>query len=200
MYAWLNGLLAEKRPTDAVIDVQGIGYEVLIPLSTYDRLPSVDQPIKILTHFQVREDAQILYGFATDQERRLFRLLLTVNGIGPRIGLAALGSLTPNALTAALATGDVKTLGKISGVGKKMAERLAVELRDKFTEAEQAAALGATGTAPTPSGDPRIHDATQALIALGYKPADAEKALTKIASKATPDTTVESLIRLALGG
>src|SRR5512137_1685784 len=133
MITSLTGTLVESLPTQVIIDVQGVGYEVLIPLSSYDKLPAPGQQVKILTHLAIREDAHVLYGFMTAAERDLFRLLVnTVSGIGPKIALNVLSGMNPTAFRGAVANGDVKALSQISGVGKKTAERIVVELKDKI--------------------------------------------------------------------
>src|SRR2546421_5992670 len=132
MITFLHGKLIESLPTQIVVDVNGIGYDVLIPLSSYDKLPQPGQEVKLLTHLVIREDAHMLYGFATGTERDLFRLLINnVSGIGPKTALNVLSGISVTAFRGAVAGGDVKALSQISGVGKKTAERIVVELRDK---------------------------------------------------------------------
>ena len=133
MITFLHGQLVEALPTRVVVDVNGVGYEALIPLSSYNRLPPPGQPVRLLTQLVVREDAHTLYGFMTAEERDLFRLLVnTVSGIGPKIALNILSGINVTAFRGAVANGDVKALSQISGVGKKTAERMIVELRDKI--------------------------------------------------------------------
>src|SRR5215510_5694278 len=133
MITFLQGRLVDALPTQVTVDVHGVGYEVLIPLSSFDKLPPVGQDIKILTHLAVREDAHVLYGFISAQERDMFRLLInTVSGIGPKIALNILSGMNVTALRGAVANGDVKALSQINGVGKKTAERIVVELKDKI--------------------------------------------------------------------
>ena len=133
MITYLHGKLVDALPTQVTVDVNGMGYEVLIPLSSYDKLPSPGHELKLLTHLVVREDAHVLYGFMSAEERELFRLLIhTVSGIGPKIALNVLSGMNAVAFRGAVANGDIKALSKISGVGKKTAERIVVELRDKF--------------------------------------------------------------------
>src|SRR5512140_3308878 len=135
MISFLKGKLVEALPTQVVLDVNGVGYEALIPLSSYDKLPQPGQEVKLLTHLAVREDAHTLYGFMTAAERELFRLLInTVSGIGPKIALNILSGIAVTAFRGAVANGDVKALSQISGVGKKTAERIVVELKDKIGE------------------------------------------------------------------
>src|SRR5256714_8707770 len=133
MITFLDGRMVSALPTQAIVDVSGVGYEVFIPLSSYDKLPAVGQPIHILTHLAVREDAHVLYGFMTVAERELFRLLVnTVSGIGPKIALNVLSGISVVAFRGAVANNDIKSLSQISGVGKKTAERIVVELKDKI--------------------------------------------------------------------
>src|ERR1041384_4260148 len=132
MITFLYGKLVEALPTQVTVDVHGVGYEVLIPLSSFDRLPKPGAEVKLLTHLVVREDAHVLYGFMSVQERELFRLLIhTVSGIGPKIALNVLSGMNPTAFRGAVANGDIRALSQISGVGKKTAERIVVELKDK---------------------------------------------------------------------
>src|ERR1700737_4221175 len=176
MITFLDGKLVAALPTQATVDVSGVGYEVFIPLSSYDKLPGVGQPIRILTHLVVREDAHVLYGFMTAPERDLFRLLVNhVSGIGPKLALAVLSGMSVSNLKAAVVNNDVVSLSKISGVGKKTAERMVLELKDRVGVAAAWEAASATH-APTPEQE-QANEAVLALIALGYKQADAHKAL-----------------------
>lgn len=200
MIAYLKGLIDEKRPTDVVLDVQGVGYEVLIPLSSYDRLPRQGEACRLLIFDYVREDTHTLYGFMSDGERRMFKLLMAISGIGPKLALSALSGLSVRELTAAVVDGDIKRLNGISGVGKKMAERMTVELRDKLSAGE-AASAGA-GDPSVSESDLRMRDAVLALVALGYKDDGARK-MVMTAAKKHPDAAgkgVEELIRFALAG
>ena len=200
MITFLEGTLAEALPTQAVVNVQGVGYEVLIPLSSFDKLPPLGRPIKILTHLQVREDAHILYGFMTHAERDLFRLLVNhVSGIGPKLGMAVLAGMTVPNFKAAVVNGDTGLIAKISGIGKKTAERIVLELKDKVGVAAAWEAVSAQH-APSPE-DIKINDAVLALISLGYKQIDAHKAVKKaLAASGTAGITasVEDLVRQAL--
>jgi Holliday junction DNA helicase RuvA len=133
MITYLHGKLVESLPTQIVVDVHGVGYDVLIPLSSFDRLPAPGSEVTVLTHLAIREDAHVLYGFMTAAERDLFRLLINnVSGIGPKIALNVLSGMNVVALRGAVATGDVKSLSQISGIGRKTAERIVVELKDKI--------------------------------------------------------------------
>lgn len=200
MIAFLNGIVEEKRPTDIVLAVGGIGYEVFIPLSSYDHLPKPGETCKLLIFDYIREDTHHLYGFVTDPERKLFRLLMSISGIGPKLALSALSGLSVRELRAAVVEGDVKRLSSISGVGKKMAERLIVELRDKLSAGEALEAVA--GEPCADPADSKSRDAMLALVALGYKQDVARKMVMNVARKhADADALdVEALIRLALAG
>jgi Holliday junction DNA helicase RuvA len=193
---FLEGRLTNSLPTQAVIDVNGVGYEVFIPLSSYDKLPSPGQPVRILTHLHVREDAQILYGFMTAAERDLFRLLVNhVSGIGPKLALAVLSGMSVNHFKAAVVNADVAALSKISGLGKKTAERIVLELKDKVgvTAAWEAASAA---HAPTPE-QAQANEAILALIALGYKQVEAHRIVHDLQEKER-DKSAEELVKLAL--
>ena len=197
MITFLDGTLASSLPTQAVVDVRGVGYEVFIPLSSYDRLPAPGQQVRILTHLHVREDAQILYGFMTSAERDLFRLLVnSVSGIGPKLGLAVLSGMSVSNFKAAVVNGDVASLSKISGLGKKTAERIVLELKDKVGVAAAWEAASAEH-APTPE-ESQANEAVLALIALGYKQVDAHKTVRDLQEKERGITSAEELVRLAL--
>ncbi len=197
MITFLEGTLAEALPTHAVINVGGVGYEVLIPLSSFDKLPPVGRPVKILTHLQVREDAHLLYGFMSPAERDLFRLLVHhVSGIGPKLAMAVLAGMSVVNFKAAVVNGDTGLIAKISGIGKKTAERIVLELKDKVGIA---AAWEAASAAHAPGADEvKINDAVLALISLGYKQVDAHKAVKEAFATAGPGTETEELVRQAL--
>lgn len=197
MITFLDGTLASALPTQAVVDVRGVGYEVFIPLSSYDRLPAPGQQVRILTHLHVREDAQILYGFMSAAERDLFRLLVnSVSGIGPKLALAVLSGMSVNNFKAAVVNGDVALLARISGVGKKTAERIVLELKDKLGVA---AAWEAASAAQAPSAEEsQANEAVLALIALGYKQVDAHKTVRDLQEKQGSAANAEELVRLAL--
>ena len=197
MITFLKGILSESLPTQIVVDVGGVGYQVFIPLSSYDRLPVVGEPIKVLTHLQIREDAHTLYGFMSVPERDLFRLLVNnVSGIGPKLALAVLSGMSVTNFKNAVVSNDVASLSKISGVGKKTAERVALELRDKLGVAATWEAAS-SAHAPTPE-DTAISDAVLALISLGYKQVDAHKAIKQSMKTGGPVPAAEDLVRLAL--
>jgi len=197
MITHLDGTLEEKAPTRVVVDVGGVGYEVLIPLSSYDHLPAEGERCRLLAHHHVREDAQILYGFLTEKEREAFRLLLTVSGIGPKLALSCLSGMSVRELKAAVVEGNVKRISSISGIGKKTAERMVVELKDKLSAGE---ALEALAGEPEAGEDASTRDAVLALISLGYKQADAYKMIRTAREKHPGEKSVEELVRRALGG
>ncbi|MBI3851420.1 MAG: Holliday junction branch migration protein RuvA [Verrucomicrobia bacterium] len=197
MITFLHGKLVEALPTQVIVEVHGVGYEALIPLSSFDKLPAPGGEVKLLTHLVVREDAHVLYGFMTVGERELFRMLInTVSGIGPKIALNILSGMNAVAFRGAVAKGDVKSLSQISGVGKKTAERIVVELRDKVGAAGAWEASSAQ-RALSPA-DQKINDAVLALIALGFKQIDAHDAVRAAQSSLGVDATVEDLVRACL--
>ena len=196
MITFLDGKLITALPTQAIVDVGGVGYEVFIPLSSYDKLPAAGQGIRILTHLHVREDAQILYGFMNAAERDLFRLLVNnVSGIGPKLALAVLSGMSVNNFKAAVVNSDVVSLSKISGLGKKTAERIVLELKDKLGVAAAWEAASAMH-APTPEQE-QANEAVLALIALGYKQIDAHKTVRELQEKGEAKPA-EELVKLAL--
>jgi Holliday junction DNA helicase RuvA len=190
MIGRLRGLLAEKNPPQVLVDCHGVGYEVDVPMSTFYNLPETGQAVTLLTHFVVREDAQILYGFGTAQERQAFRQLIKITGVGPRMALSVLSGMSVADLAQAITRQEVARLVKVPGIGKKTAERLLLELKGKFGPD-----LGDFGGAG--SGSPRTDaqaDIQQALLALGYNDKEAAAAL-----KLLPDGVgVSEGIRLAL--
>ena len=198
MITYLDGTLREVWPTQVVVEDHGVGYEVLIPLSSYDRLPQPGQPVRLLTHLQVREDAHILFGFASPEERDLFRLLVTrVSGVGPKLALAVLTGMDVMRFKAAVVDSDIASISKISGLGKKTAERIVLELNDKLGVA---AAWEAASADQAPSVEARAaNDAVLALIALGYRQVDAAKSVREVALK-NKEAGTEELVRLALKG
>jgi Holliday junction DNA helicase RuvA len=197
MITFLHGKLVEVLPTQAVVDVNGVGYEVLIPLSSFDKLPSPGGEVKLLTQLVIREDAHVLYGFMSVPERDLFRLLInTVSGIGPKIALNILSGVSVTAFRGAVANGDVKSLSQISGVGKKTAERIVVELRDKVGAAGAWEAASAQ-RALSPD-DQKINDAVLALMALGFKQIEAHDVVRSAQSTLGAKATVEDLVRACL--
>jgi len=197
MITFLHGKLVEALPTQVVVDVNGVGYEALIPLSSFDKLPPPGGDVKLLTQLIVREDAHVLYGFATAVERDLFRLLINnVSGIGPKTALNILSGMNAVAFRGAVAGGDVKSLSQISGVGKKTAERIVVELRDKVGAA--GAWEAASANRALSPGDQKINDAVLALMALGFKQIEAHDAVRAAQTMLGAPATVEQLVRACL--
>ena len=197
MITFLHGKLVEALPTQVTVDVNGVGYEALIPLSSYDKLPAPGQDVKLLTHLAVREDAHVLYGFMSTAERDLFRLLInTVSGIGPKIALNVLSGMNATAFRGAVASGDVKSLSQISGVGRKTAERIVVELKDKIGAAGAWEAASAQ-RALSPD-EQKINDAVLALMALGFKQIEAHDSVRTVQTSLGPQASVEDLVRACL--
>jgi holliday junction DNA helicase RuvA len=197
MITFLHGKLVEALPTQVIVEVNGVGYEVLIPLSSFDKLPQPGGEVKLLTQLIVREDAHILYGFMTATERDLFRLLInSVSGIGPKTALNILSGVSVTAFRGAVANGDVKSLSQISGVGKKTAERIVVELRDKIGTAGSLEAASAKHSLSP--DDQKTSDATLALMALGFKQNDAHDAVRAAQTMLGPTASVEQLVRACL--
>ena len=197
MITHLKGQLAESSPGHVIIDVQGVGYEVLIPSSSFAKLPAPGQSIQLLTHFIVREDAQLIFGFYTREERELFRLLVgAVSGIGPKIALNVLSSMTPSDFVSSVKGADTKPLSQISGLGKKTAERIVVELKDKIASIPFLQAL-ATPTS-SPKSDPIAEDAIAALTQLGYKPSEAATRVAGAQKMLGPKAGLDELIKASL--
>jgi Holliday junction DNA helicase RuvA len=196
MIASLTGILKFKSPTEILVEVHGIGYTISIPLSTYEKLGNLGSSVSLLTHFHVREDAMLLFGFSTEEERRLFKLLISVSGIGPKIAQSTLSGMNVEELKSHIVGGNVNALMAIPGVGRKTAERLIVELRDKagktLTESEPNSIIGMATAAM------RI-EALQALTSLGYNQQIAEKAIRLVVKEAEGSTiSLEELIKRAL--
>lgn len=196
MIAFIEGIIEEKQPTRLVVNAAGVGYEILIPLSSHDRLPDAGQHCRVLTYHYVREDSQQLFGFATAAERDMFVLLLGASGVGPRLALGALSGMAVKELIRAIAEGDTRLLSTISGVGKKTAGRLVLELRDRL---ESSDVLLAAASGDEQKTVPAAHDAAMALEALGYAPVQARKMVRDALKKLEPDTSVEVIIKQALG-
>lgn len=204
MITHLCGKLAGKEPTRAVIDVHGVGYEVLIPLSTFDKLPREGEEIMLRTVHSVREDAIVLYGFATDPERRLFQVVTnTVSGVGPKIGLSILSCMNVDSFCAHVLHNDLKALSQINGVGKRTAERLVVELKDKIGEISPKVALtGRAEDVPVPEASKfsvSAEEAISGLVTLGIKPDAARKTIREIIDELQgEDANTQKLLRMAL--
>tara|TARA_B100000809_G_scaffold35321_2_gene31080 strand:- start:934 stop:1527 length:594 start_codon:yes stop_codon:yes gene_type:complete len=191
MIGRITGIIVSKVAPDVLVDVQGVGYEVLVSLGTFFDLPEVAEAVTLHTHFVVREDAQLLFGFSSLQERSLFRTLIKVNGVGPKMALGILSGMTAGEFAHAIRTNDVATLVKLPGVGKKTAERLVIEMRDRLDN------IDVTVNANVSDKRPDIQqEAESALIALGYKPQDAAKMISR--AEGDQITSAEQLIRAAL--
>lgn len=196
MYQYLTGRIAEKTPTHVVLEVGGVGYQILIPVSTFGALPEVDRTVRLLTHFVVREDAHLLYGFFSEEERRMFRLLLSVSGIGPKMAVTVLSGISLADLKEAIIGGSLEVLTTIPGIGRKTAERMIVELREKVVLEERRAAPASLKSAVA---DALIQDSLRALEELGYRRQNAKEALQKVLKD--PDAagfSVPDLIRASL--
>jgi Holliday junction DNA helicase RuvA len=193
MIGSVRGRIASKTPPQLTVEVGGLGYELEAPMSTFFLLPSVGEEVRLLTHLVVREDAHILYAFATENERRLFRSLIKVSGVGPKIALALLSGISVEAFALCVQNEDIAALTRVPGIGRKTAERLVVEMRDRLGPATDPAFI-TTASAPAPNPEA---EAFGALVALGYRPAEATR-LLKAAGPGTHST--EELIRRALQG
>lgn len=194
MIARLRGKLVEKRPPILIVDVMGVGYELEAPMTTFYDLPAPGTDVVLHTHLVVREDAQRLYGFSLPQQRDLFRSLLRVSGVGPRVALAILSGLSIDEFVACMTDQDVDRLTRVPGIGRKTAQRLIVEMRDKLAEAGETGLASPPDVGSVPRPDP-VGDAVSALIALGYKPVEASRVVRNVAAE---DLTSEQIIRHAL--
>lgn len=198
MIGFLRGKLQHKAPPQLVLDVQGVGYEVDAPMSTFYDLPALGEEVKLFTHLVVREDAHILFGFATETERLLFRALIKVNGVGPKMALTILSGQSVEDFYRCVDDNDVKALVRLPGVGQKTAERLIVEMRGRLPEldglTDVAQRPAPMGTIPHQASNAK-QEAISALCALGYKPQDASRLVQAVASE---DKSCEDMIRLAL--
>jgi Holliday junction DNA helicase RuvA len=193
MIGSVRGRIASKTPPQLAVEVGGIGYELEAPMSTFFLLPSVGEEVRLLTHLVVREDAHILYAFATENERRLFRSLIKVSGVGPKIALALLSGISVEGFAVCVQNQDIAALTRVPGIGRKTAERLVVEMKDRLGPAADSQVITAS-SAPAPNPEA---EAFGALVALGYRPAEATR-LLKAAGPGTHST--EELIRRALQG
>ena len=198
MIGRLRGIVIEKRPPQLLLEVGGVAYELEAPLSTFFDLPGSDTPVALFTHLVVREDAQLLYAFRSRPERELFRALIKVNGVGPKLALTMLSGMEAPDFVRCVQEGDVASLTRLPGVGKKTAERLIVEMRDRISESfGEALPPELKRAAAAPAPPPALRDEAEgALIALGYKPAEASRAVAAVAE----ELPLEELIRQALKG
>lgn len=199
MISQLRGILLEKSPPELILDVSGVGYALTVPMSTFYQLPDAGQTIQLLTHLTIREDAHQLYGFLTLAERKLFRSLIKVNGVGPKLALAVLSSIEPDMFVQTVLNNDTVALVRLPGIGKKTAERLVIEMRDRLSDwYDSSANIMAAKSSVTPlainSGT--VQEAINALVALGYKSQEASRAVAK--TGLMPDAGCEHIIRSAL--
>ena len=194
MIGRLRGIIFDKHAPDLVLDVQGVGYEIAAPMSTFCNLPAEGEEVTLITHFVVREDAQLLYGFTTERERLLFRSLLKVNGVGAKLALTILSGSDIDTFVRSVQEGDAASLTRLPGVGKKTADRLIIEMRDRLKEVSTKMGIKPNDSpAATLAG--AKEEAAVALVALGYKPAEADKMIRSIREHGL---STEALIRRAL--
>ena len=192
MIAWLKGELLEKLPPSILVNVAGVGYELEAPMSTFYELPAVGETVTLFVHMVVREDAQLLFAFSSRQQRELFRSLIRVNGVGPKVALAILSTLSAQELMQCMIDEDVTQLCKVPGIGKKTAQRLVVEMKDRLEKEFSDVALEASSASGGKTND--RNDAIAALVALGYKNTDASRVIKGLPS----ELSSEELIRQAL--
>nr|WP_320165476.1 Holliday junction branch migration protein RuvA [uncultured Methylophaga sp.] len=195
MIGRLRGIIIEKQPPELVLDVHGVGYELSAPMSTFFNLPAVNEEVMLFTHMVVREDAQLLYAFATERERLLFRSLLKVNGVGAKLALTILSGSDVDAFARSVQEGDTASLTRLPGVGKKTAERLIVEMRDRLKEVSSAMGIDTIVSDMPMTTAGAKSEAVEALVALGYKSTEADKMLRSFDSEGM---TTEQIIRQAL--
>ena len=193
MYHHLSGKLAHKSPAQIVVDVGGVGYELSVPLSTYEKLPAEGETVRLLTHFHVRDDGMRLFGFLSHEERELFRMLLTVSGIGPMLAMAVLSGSSVEAVKSAVLTADSSRLKKIRGIGTKTAERMVLELRDPIARLG-----GRVSGGEASAGEFASRDAVSALVSLGFSRTRADEAVAAARKTLGTQASVEALVREAL--
>ena len=195
MIAWMHGVLREKHPPLLLVDTGGIGYEMEAPMTTFYDLPAIGEPVTLYLHHLVREDAQQLYGFARRAERDLFRQLLRVSGVGGKLGLAILSGMDAGGFARCVLEGDGASLSRLPGIGKKTAQRLIMEMRDKMDDASLGVAASLTGAGSAPRRDDPVAEAVGALIALGLKPPEASR---RVHAVGTDGLACEEIVRRAL--
>ena len=195
MIAWMHGVLREKHPPLLLVDTGGVGYEMEAPMTTFYDLPTIGEPVTLYLHHLVREDAQQLYGFARRAERDLFRQLLRVSGVGGKLGLAILSGMDAGGFARCVLEGDGASLSRLPGIGKKTAQRLIMEMRDKMDDASHGVAAALTGAGSAPRRDDPVAEAVGALIALGLKPPEASR---RVHAVGTDDLACEEIVRRAL--
>jgi holliday junction DNA helicase RuvA len=196
MIGWLNGIVRAKRPPSLLLDVGGVGFELEAPMSTFAALPELGQPCELFIHQVIREDANNLFAFMLEGDRDVFRMLLKVNGVGAKIALAILSGMSLETLSIAVHDGDSATLSRLPGIGKKTADRLIIEMRDRLKQLPQSRGVSLASGSPSvaPKDDP-VAEAINALIALGYKPPEASQ---RVAALEKDDLAVEEIVRRAL--
>ncbi|MBB3330496.1 Holliday junction DNA helicase RuvA [Halomonas campaniensis] len=202
MIGRLRGTLLEKQPPWLVVDVAGVGYELEASMNTLVALPGTGEPVALYTHLTVREDAHLLYGFLREQERALFRALIKVNGVGPKLALAILSGMDEAAFMRCVMDDDAKALTRLPGVGKKTAERLIIEMRDRFPHWEPSgdALAGLAGAAPEPAQQDPLADAEAALVSLGYKPAEAARMLVGLEGEGSTEAMIKAALSRRMAG
>ena len=201
MIATIEGILTEIAPLAAVLEINGLGYEVLIPVTTAEKLPTLGKKAKLFTKVVYRDDSQTIYGFHNREDREFFVLLVEkVSGVGPRIALSILSKMSVQILKNAIAASDTGLLSKCPGIGKKTAERIVIELKDKVAPATTAGTIAiGSGAADTPAAYKNLQDAVAALMTLGYKASSADKAVRAAMGKIGSEATTEELIKASLG-
>ncbi len=196
MIGRIQGTLAHKHPPDILVDVGGVGYELQVPMTTLFQLPELGSEVSLVTHFVVREDAQLLYGFIDEQDRALFRQLIKISGVGPKLALTILSGMDSASFARCVQRDDISSLVALPGVGKKTAERLLVEMRDKLKDWLGNKEAGLAGGITIEPVTDIVADAEGALVALGYRPAEASKVVAAVNDDSVTDS--EELIRRAL--
>lgn len=194
MFAYIYGKVVDKKPTGVVIDVGGIGYELLIPVTTYEKLPPVGENVKLYVYYHVREDSHVLYGFYTMEEKDMFLMLIGVSGIGPKMAITILSGASPEQFKERIAAGDIKALTLIPGIGTKTAQRIVVELREKFASLRKELA----GDDLSFFSSEKMEEAFRAMVALGYGKSEAKSLIFKAYKKLGNDAGVEEYIKEAL--
>ena len=203
MIGRITGTLLETQPPGLVVDVGGVGYELEASMTTLVALPGVGEKVSLYTHLTIRDDAHLLFGFAREQERALFRALIKVNGIGPKLALAILSGMDENAFVRCVMEDDVKSLTRLPGVGKKTAERLIIEMRDRFPHWQHPDSLPLDGSSlpntSRPAQDP-LADAEAALVSLGYKPAEASRMLSGLEGEGSTEAMIKAALARRMAG
>nr|WP_300309376.1 Holliday junction branch migration protein RuvA [Halomonas sp.] len=203
MIGRITGTLLETQPPGLVVDVGGVGYELEASMTTLVALPGVGKKVSLYTHLTIRDDAHLLFGFAREQERALFRALIKVNGIGPKLALAILSGMDENAFVRCVMEDDVKSLTRLPGVGKKTAERLIIEMRDRFPHWQHPDSLpldgGSLSNASRPAQDP-LADAEAALVSLGYKPTEASRMLSGLEGEGSTEAMIKAALARRMAG